>query len=137
MGRARNDVNFRPTLLGVSNADGSTPIELWVDPTTHALLISGSISVGASTSTTPALSSVSVTTSNTSVIASNTSRKGLLIQNEGTATAYIVLGGTATTTSYSVQIATGGYYELPFSYTGAVSGITSTGTAQLRVTELT
>ena len=46
------------------------------------------------------------------------------------------LGSTASTTSYTLQIAVGGYYEVPFGYTGAIDGITSSGTAQLRVTEL-
>jgi hypothetical protein len=49
------------------------------------------------------------------------------------------LGATASTTSYTLQIASGGYYESPFNgiYTGAVDGITSASTAQLRITELT
>lgn len=44
--RARFDVNKRPTLTGVSNIDGESPVTLWADPTTHALVIAGGSSGG-------------------------------------------------------------------------------------------
>lgn len=40
MAEARRDANKVTTLLGVSNADGITPVVLWADPTTHRLLVS-------------------------------------------------------------------------------------------------
>lgn len=40
MGNAKRDENFIPTLLGVSNADGTTPVTIYVDPTTHRMLVS-------------------------------------------------------------------------------------------------
>lgn len=90
-----------------------------------------------STAATPAQTSPSVTNVSTSILASNSNRRGATIYNEGSAICYMKLGATASTTSYSCQIASGGYYEVPFGYTGAIDGITSAGTAQLRVTELT
>jgi len=36
--RARHDVNLVPTLAAVSNADGETPVSLWANPNTHALV---------------------------------------------------------------------------------------------------
>lgn len=42
MADAKRDTNSVPTLLGVSNADGITPVVLWADPTTHRLLVSSS-----------------------------------------------------------------------------------------------
>ena len=88
-------------------------------------------------SATPSQSSPSVTNASTSILASNANRLGATIWNEGAAICYTKMGATASITSYSVQIASGGYYEVPFGYTGAIDGITSSGTAQLRVTELT
>lgn len=88
-------------------------------------------------SATPSQSSPSVGVTSTSILASNTSRLGATIYNEGTATCYMKLGATASLTSYTLQIASGGYYEVPFGYTGAIDGITSASTAQLRVTEIT
>lgn len=88
-------------------------------------------------SATPAQTSPAPTNSSTSILSANANRLGATIYNEGAAICYMKLGATASVTSYTLQISVGGYYELPFGYTGAVDGITSAGTAQLRVTELT
>mgnify|MGYP001569726011 CR=1 FL=1 len=40
MADAKRDANYITTLLGVSNVDGTTPVVLWADPTTHRLLVS-------------------------------------------------------------------------------------------------
>lgn len=39
MAQASRDENNVPTLLGVSDADGVTPVVVWADPTTHRLLV--------------------------------------------------------------------------------------------------
>lgn len=39
MAQASRDENFVPTLLGVSNVDGTTPVKVYADPTTHRLLV--------------------------------------------------------------------------------------------------
>ena len=38
MANAQKDDNFVSTLLGVSSADGVTPIDIWANPITHAIL---------------------------------------------------------------------------------------------------
>lgn len=58
MADAKRDNNRVTTLLAVSNVDGLTPVVVYADPATHALLISGSISatnpsVGTNTATAP------------------------------------------------------------------------------------
>lgn len=57
--------------------------------------------------------------------ASNTSRTALSIQNDSNKDLYVLLGsGTPSTTNYSVMLERrGGYYEMPFLYTGEVKGI--------------
>lgn len=42
MADAKRDSNYIPTLIAVSNADGTTPVTLYADPTTHRLLVSQS-----------------------------------------------------------------------------------------------
>ncbi len=39
MSNARRDGNFVPAMQGVSSVDGSTPTDVWVNPSTHAVLI--------------------------------------------------------------------------------------------------
>lgn len=46
MSTASRDGNFVPTLLGVSNADGLTPITIYADPVTHRLLVDISLGGG-------------------------------------------------------------------------------------------
>jgi len=98
--------------------------------------IAATVAVKEVRSSTPSQTSPAVTNSNTSILASNSNRLGATIYNEGAAICYMILGSTATTTSYTLQIQVGGYYEVPFGYTGAIFGITSAGTATLRVTEI-
>lgn len=38
---AQRDDNFVPTLLGVDDSDGVSPVTIYADATTHRLLISG------------------------------------------------------------------------------------------------
>lgn len=116
-----------------------------VDDNAGSLTVDGTVTANAGTGTfatkevrsaTPAQSSPSVTNSNTVILASNANRLGATIYNESGAIALVKLGATASITSYSVSVAIGGYYEVPFGYTGAIDGITASGTAVLRVTEL-
>lgn len=125
------------TLSAVPGASADTDkIEIYYD----ALLADPSYDAVRTKELRPATStpsSVSVTTASTSILASNANRLGATIYNEGTATALVKLGATASASSYTTPIPSGGYYEVPFGYTGAIDGITAASTAQLRVTELT
>jgi hypothetical protein len=72
------------------------------------------------------------------LLASNTARRGAIVWNESTATLYVALGATASTSSYTWQVAPGGYLELPQPcYTGAIAGIWPVANGAARVTELT
>lgn len=51
MSDAKRDANYITTLIAVSNADGTTPVTLYADPTTHRLLVSLSSAVSVTTPT--------------------------------------------------------------------------------------
>jgi hypothetical protein len=90
--------------------------------------------------TVPVSSSVSATTvasatTSTQLLASNTVRKGASIWNASTANLFIDLAATVTTAAYAVELLPGGYYELPFGYTGAISGIWSAANGSALVRE--
>src|SRR5690242_12049017 len=89
---------------------------------------------GASTAT---LSSVASSASSVKVLDANTGRLGATIFNESTAILYVKLGTTASTSSYTVQVAASGYYEVPFQYSGRIDGIWASANGNARVTELT
>jgi hypothetical protein len=52
MSNAPRDDNFVPTLLAASSADGTTPVPVYADPTSHRLLVDIPRSSGSATSQT-------------------------------------------------------------------------------------
>ncbi|MCV3213021.1 hypothetical protein OGM63_05680 [Plectonema radiosum NIES-515] len=81
------------------------------------------VTVTPSTSGTVAATSVTASTSSVSILAANLARKGTTIWNNSTANLYVELGATASTSAFTARVGASGYYEVPFTYTGAISGI--------------
>lgn len=119
------------TPVFVRLSDGSSAIA------TLPVSIAATVATKETRSSTPSQTSPSVTTSSTSILASNANRLWATIYNEAGSTCLVKLWATASATSYSVPVAVGGYYEVPFQYTWAIDWIVASGTATLRVTELT
>jgi len=74
-------------------------------------------------------------TSYGTIATSSTGRLGCTIFNEGAGRLHATLGtATTSTTSYTVSIGSGEYYEIPMNYTGLIGGIFATaGTARVTV----
>lgn len=89
---ASHDESNVATLLGVSNADNSSPVKIWANPSTHRLLVSSSGGGGGSTLT-PENPSGTVNDSNVTFTVSN---EPLFIIVNGAS--YVV--GTGTYASY-------------------------------------
>jgi hypothetical protein len=127
------------------------PVSLAVAPTTPVTgtffqatqPVSGTVAVSGTAATKEVRSSgsdattASITTASATVLLANANRLGATVYNESGATLYLHMGATASLTAYVLQVAVGGYYEVPFSYTGALSGITAAATAVCRVVEVT
>lgn len=83
---------------------------------------------------------VASSATNVNLLALNTARKGATIYNDSTAVLYLKLGTTASTTSYTVQLAAAGntnsYYEIPFGYTGNIDGIWASANGNARIVEM-
>ena len=67
--------------------------------------------------------SVAASITSVSLLAVNANRKSASITNNSTATLYVELGATASSSAFTVALGTGDMYELPIAYTGAISGI--------------
>lgn len=95
--------------------------------------------VQANRSATATLTNVAASASSVSILASNANRKGAMVYNDSTAILYLKFGTTASTSSFTVLMVAGSYYELPPSsiYTGAIDGIWASATGNARITELT
>lgn len=88
-------------------------------------------------SSTATLSNVSTSTTNATVLAANALRIGATIFNESAQAMYVKLGTTASSSSYTINMASNSYYEVPSGYTGRIDGVLASATGTARVTELT
>lgn len=121
-GRASNAV---PTAM---SADGDV-VNLWAD-------LRGRLTTK-QTAGTATLTNVAASASSVTILAANTARLGATIVNDSTQVLYLKMGATASSTSYTVKLAAGAYYEVPFGYTGILDGIWASASGNARVTELT
>lgn len=99
MGDAKRDNNYVTTLIGVSSADGITPVTVYVDPTTHRVLTQAAAGSGTVTS-------VSVVTANgiSGSVATATTTPAITL-TLGAITPTSVNGLTITTTTGTLTIA--------------------------------
>ncbi len=68
----------------------------------------------------------------------NASRLGISIYNESQQNLYVKLGSAATVSSYTVRLRGDAYYEVPYGYTGIITGIwDGTPAGSARITEMT
>lgn len=143
------DLTFLQAALPVLVTDENNSV-LVTAGSTAAVASSAALTVALSPNSPPALntsgtatlSTVAGSASSVTILAANTSRKMAAVFNDSThaaAVLYLSFGSTASTTNYTVQIASGSYYEFPTPiYTGVVDGLWSSNTtANARVTEFT
>lgn len=120
--------------LGATTASASLPVVLASNSPPIATYQSNA------TATTTA---TAVAQATTTILASNTSRKGATVYNDSATHAHIKLGSGCTTTDFTLVLQgttsnVGGYYEVPFGYTGIVTAyLGAAGTGNWRVTEIT
>lgn len=85
--------------------------------------------------TTATLANVASSASNVNLFAAAIGTNGRTIYNDSTQVLYVKFGATATTSSYTVQIAANGYYEFPQPvYAGQVDGIWASANGNARLT---
>lgn len=101
MAQAARDQNFVPTLLGVSNVDGTTPIAVYADPTTHRLLVDAAGGSGTVTSvsvvTANGFAGSVATATTTPAITLTTTINAPILAGNGTAISAATTTGSGTT----------------------------------------
>jgi hypothetical protein len=86
--------------------------------------------------TSATLENVASSATNVTLFDSNAAAKGRMIHNDSTAVLYVKFGATATSSSYTVKMASDSYYEFPEPvYTGIVDGIWASANGSARCTE--
>lgn len=82
------------------------------------------------------LANVASSASSVTVFAASAAVKGRAVYNDSTQVLYLKFGATASTTSYTVQLASGDYFEFPQPlYGGVVDGIWAAANGAARTTE--
>lgn len=124
------------TSLGARSFDDPTAVPLKVrdhhGANQHAQYITPDQAAAAS------VSSVASAITNQTASAANSSRRGWLAYNNSSAVCYIKFGATASSSSFTVALDAGGYYEMPQPiYLGQIDVIWATANGALLVTELT
>lgn len=124
--------NFSP-IYGESPSSTRLPVN--VDANGNLII---SATSAPPTSATATLSSVASSATTVVLLASNTNRKGAYFYNDSTSILYLAFTATASTSAYTLQIASQGFYEMPPEpvYTGTISGIWSAANGNARITEL-
>jgi hypothetical protein len=88
--------------------------------------------IGPQTGTT---ANVASSASNVTLFAATATAQGRTIWNDSTAVLYVKFGATASSTSYTVQLAAGDFFEFPTPvYSGQVDGIWASANGNARVT---
>ena len=116
--------------VGLTDGSGNT-----ISSTSNAL----DVNIKSTTNGAASASPTSKARSNASqtFLALNANRKGATIYNDSSALLYVKFGAVATTSDFTVRLATQSYYEVPFNYPGRIDGIwASAGTGAALITEL-
>lgn len=79
---------------------------------------------------------VAAATASTTLLAANQNRKGATFWNNSTATLYLEIGAGASSNAFAARLEAQGYYELPYGYTGVISGAWSEANGNCLVREL-
>lgn len=103
-------------------------------------VVTGAISI-VNFSTNGTITSVTAVNTDTLLLPPNVNRRGVFLYND-TTSAVLKIGfsnTTVTSTNFSVQLSSGGVFEIPFGYTGELRGLWSVNepTGAVRITELT
>jgi hypothetical protein len=142
IGVKTNNTAAPSTQLGVMPARANAAVPAWTEG--NQVLLSTTLSGLLRTEDTPNRSTTSTNTSvarnaaSVTLLASNTGRKGGTIYNDAAANLFIIFGATATTAAFTARLQNTDYYEIPFNYTGVISGIwASAGAGNALMSELT
>lgn len=115
----------------------ATPVPVSLTSTT----VTGTVTTKETRSATNTTATVAASATVVTLIASNANRLGATIYNDSSAILYIKLGATASTSDFTVALSPltssiGGYFEVPFAYTGIITGIWASATGNARVGEI-
>jgi hypothetical protein len=107
-----------------------------IDLEVSSVPLSRSNTIQTATSDNATTTTVGASVTSIVVLSANSSRKTATFQSaSGSGLLHLKFGASASLTDYTVLLSSGDFYELPISYTGVVSGIWSSASGSVLVTE--
>jgi hypothetical protein len=85
---------------------------------------------------TSSTTAVAASTTASTLFTANSARLAATVYNDSSADLYVKLGTGVSTSSFTLKMAPGSYYEIPGNYTGEIDGLWSVATGNARLTEL-
>jgi hypothetical protein len=129
--------NLNAAVVGVGTAGTPSGGVLTVQGNSSGTPIPISGTFTTDKSTTGTITSVAGSVTSVTLLSSNTSRVSATFTNDSASQVYIALASTSSTTAYTIKVLPNDYWELPVAYTGIISGIWTSATGNMRITELT
>jgi len=100
-------------------------------------LFNDSVTAQPTTSTTAASTTVASATTSTPILAANAARRGATIRNASTTFLHLDMDTASSLTDYAVRLNPGAYYEVPYGFTGEITGIWNAVNGSALVREFT
>jgi hypothetical protein len=121
------------------SSSGGTYVHIELDDEPIVDLVSETINgPNGSPSQTTSLTSVASSATQVTLIGTNGDRRGLTIYNDSTQILYVAFASTVSTTSYTFQLGSQAYYEMPVPImSGIITGLWAAANGAARITELT
>lgn len=88
-------------------------------------------------STTAAITTVAASATSETILAANANRKGATVYNNSGQKLFLSMAASSSATVYTVLLMPNTFFELPFNYTGIISGVWSSAQGDALVTEFT
>lgn len=83
-----------------------------------------------------AVTSVASSAVEVTLLPENVKRFGATIYNDSTKILFVKFGTGVSTTSFTAKIPSAGYFEVPFTYAGIITGLWAAVNGAARITEL-
>jgi hypothetical protein len=140
---------FTQNFIASVNCAGQTQLRVrstatWTWTATVKVIVTANVqivydqAVNVPKASTSAVTQVASSATVVTLLAANNARMGAIITNNSTQVLYVKLGSGASTTSYSVVVPiSNGEFEIPYGYTGIITGIWASANGYAYCTELT
>jgi hypothetical protein len=106
------------------------------DSTANPLYVSGALTLQYNTNPSATVTLVTASVTVVTLAAANANRRGLMLFYNGNKNVYVKFGTAASITDFSFRMSANSYYEVPFEYTGILTGIWDNAAGAISVTEV-